>query len=177
MYEILVFGCDEADAAQTSSILAESAFFEGKEVYSYWENMGKISETCVMLDNKPVSKVYSGQADCILLMNEKLLKSENIMSRVKKSGMVIVNSKKDSKELSGTIKLKNKLRSVNVSEILSSDDEVFPQGLVLPVLATLVQTTNQFSPKSIIKSIEKIDEQVDKDRVKKQFKSCIDVLK
>ena len=105
MKEIRFHGRGGQGAVSAANILANSAFIEGKYVQSFLligaERRGAPIMAYTRIDNKPVrnrSQIYS--PDYVIVLGADLVDLVDVASGIKPSGLLLINSDRDSSEFS-----------------------------------------------------------------------------
>ena len=104
MFEIRFHGRGGQGSVVASDILAKAVFFEGKDVQSFpffgVERRGAPVLAFTRIDDKPIRVKTSIYApDCVVVLDQSLLKSQNVTAGLKEDGFLLVNSDKRPEEL------------------------------------------------------------------------------
>lgn len=120
MIEVRIHGRGGQGSVTMAELLAEAGFYGGMEAQAFpnfgVERRGAPVTAYVRLDKKPIrlrSQIYS--PDYVIIQDASLLADASILSGLKKSAVVIINTSKTDKDLSlpkGLI-----VKTINASEI------------------------------------------------------------
>ncbi len=119
MLEVRFHGRGGQGAVIASEILATAAFFEGKHVSSFpyfgVERRGAPVTAFTRIDTKPIrvkTQIYN--PDHVIVLDPSLISAVNVLTGLKKDGLILVNTMKNPQDLLFNIKT---VATVNASEI------------------------------------------------------------
>jgi len=121
-YEVIVYGRGGQGAKTTAEILAQAALLEGYNIQAFPEfgpeRSGAPVKTFIRISKKVIlTHEPIVDPDCILVLDETLLKNQEIKKGLTGKELLIVNTKKTAKELFHDENLKGTIKTLDASGI------------------------------------------------------------
>jgi len=161
MLEIVVQGKAGQGALKFSQMLAIAAGYEGKHVQAFpmfgIERRGAPLNAFIRISDEKIntrSQIY--EPDIIVVLDETLFRVMDAAKGLKKKGILLINSKKEPKELAREYDLKFKIHCFDADSLSMS---VFKKPIAnIVMLAMLVALTGIVKPDSLNDAIDEVFE-------------------
>ncbi|MDD3607725.1 MAG: 2-oxoacid:acceptor oxidoreductase family protein [Candidatus Moranbacteria bacterium] len=121
-YEIIVYGRGGQGAKTTAEILAQAALLEGYNIQAFPEfgpeRSGAPVKTFIRISKKTIlTHEPIVEPDCVLVLDETLLRNQEIKKSLTGKELIMVNTKKTAKELVYNEDLKGIVKTLDASGI------------------------------------------------------------
>ncbi|MCK5548278.1 MAG: 2-oxoacid:acceptor oxidoreductase family protein [Thermoplasmata archaeon] len=159
MISIRFHGRGGQGAVVASSLLANAAFKEGKEVQSFpyfgVERRGAPVTAFTKVDTKPIrdkSEIY--EPDFVIVLDQSLVKAIDVTYGLKDGGLVLVNTLKTPEELG--LKIKGKVATVDANSIAVKHGLGSKQAPIVnsAILGAFAKATGLIGIDSLVESIK-----------------------
>jgi len=161
MKEIRFHGRGGQGAVSASSALAHAAFLEGRYVQSFLligaERRGAPVMAFTRIDDKPIrnrSQIYS--PDYVVVLDSNLVETVNVASGIKPSGIILVNSDRDSRDFH--FKSDARMVTIDVTSIALKYKLGTPTAPIVntAILGAFARISGEVSLKSLIVTIREL---------------------
>ncbi len=104
IFEIIIHGRGGQGAKTASEMIAQAALKDGKFVQAFPEfgpeRSGAPVKTFARISDDPIrTREPILEPDCVIVLDETLLETINVAQNIKEDGFLIINTKKDKKEI------------------------------------------------------------------------------
>ena len=165
MYEIRFHGRGGQGGRMAAEALALAAFLEGKYAVSFpffgAERRGAPVRAFTRIDDKKIRvKTQIYEPDCVVVLDEKLVESEDVIEGLKEDGLVIVNTRKKPEE----IELSRSVRCATVDATSIALDKLGRAITNTAILGAVAKATGIVGIEAVEKAIiEKFGERLGKE--------------
>jgi pyruvate ferredoxin oxidoreductase gamma subunit len=174
-FEIIIYGRGGQGAKTSSELIAQSALKDGKFVQAFPEfgpeRSGAPVKSFVRISEDQIrTREPVINPDCVLVLDDSLLEISDVTKNINKEGFLIINSKKDKKEMKAKLSFEGNVICINASGIsLDVIGENRPNTVILGKFAFVTEMIKLDNLLEVFR--EKYIEKIGKEKTEKNLEA------